>query len=95
METQFANITAQQVLKLRSQVDKLMQATQGKFRFATGCSGTDMIAFALEAVFGRFKALFGLSAELTHCFSCENVPFKQQWIEDHCQPYCIFWRVPP
>ena len=52
-----------------------------QFKLGTGCSGTDVVVLSLQDFFHFLKAECGCDLHVDHLFSCENVDFKQAFLE--------------
>jgi len=78
------------ICRLRGGVEALHSACDGRLRVGTACAGTDLFIGCLESVVALWEELFGISFGISHCFSCENVDFKQDFILDHWNPELFF-----
>ena len=71
-------------LELRANLSGLKKTMGSElFKVATACSGSDVIIPTLENVLDCFSQELGIRFDMEHLFSCENVEFKQKWIEEH------------
>jgi site-specific DNA-cytosine methylase len=83
-------LSASRILKLRDGLMILHQVGHGSVRLGTACSGSDLIVNVLEELLKFYSTMFGLNVTTTHCFACESVRFKQEWIIKHFQPGRLF-----
>lgn len=63
------------------------------FRVATVCSGTDAPIMALEMIQSALSQRDVDVLEIDHLFSCENVPFKRDFIMKTSNPPVVFKDV--
>ena len=75
---------------LRDRWERLVSLLEGNFTAATGCSGTDLCLGAIEDVFKLWFDTFGVACAVTHAYSCESVPLKQEFILEHWRPGALF-----
>ena len=76
----------------------LFQHAKGKktFRFATACSGSDIIVSYIKRLAAQLSSLLGQEVKMEHIFSCEHIPWKREWIDDNFKkdgPKFIFGPV--
>ena len=78
---------ARQVMNVRAGLAKLISFLKGRpLKIGTGCSGTDMPLICMDRLVAFWKDTFGLTLDIEHTFSCENVDFKQEFILGTCRP---------
>ena len=90
LAAQFSQLGAEELLRLSRGLEDLSTLTQGHWRWASACSGSDVVYLALEALHGLWKSRMGSVPEIGHAFSCEDVKFKQEWIKTFFAPDHIF-----
>ena len=52
-------------------------------KIASGCSGTDLFKFGLDAANNYWKGNFNMEIAVDHVFSVDHDPGKQKWLLDH------------
>lgn len=88
---QFQKLTPCQILRYRDNVHKLHRLTGGTLIVGSACSGTDSFMHALNVLIALWKRHFGLTFTARHAFACENVQFKQHFLEQHWDDVeCLF-----
>ena len=87
---QFSKLTSAQKLTLRARLEELSAALSGNITIATGCSGTDLVVYALQDILDDWADVFGFRCDVTELFACENMPFKQLFLEKTVAPPIIF-----
>ena len=90
LAAQFSQLGAEELLRLSRGLEELSLLTGGKWRWASACSGSDVLFVALEALHDFWKSRMGSVPEIAHTFSCEDVVFKQEWIKTFFAPQHIF-----
>ena len=85
-----ANMSAGDMITLRTNIEELHELTCGKITVATGCSCTDVVIYGLEVMIVVWADVFGISFKLDHKFSAENVDWKVDFIAEHFTPDAIF-----
>ena len=75
---------------LRVRARRFAEATGGKVKLATGCSGSDLVVLALKALFEYWHIMFGVRLEIDHYFSVEHTAWKRDFIKDVVGPQYIF-----
>ena len=79
--------------QLRSRVLCLAEASGGRLKVATGCSGTDIAVLGLRRLCSYWDSLFGVKVEVQHLFSVENVEFKRRFIIKRVRPKRTFQEM--
>ena len=82
------DLTAVNLLRVRAR--RFAEATGGKVKLATGCSGSDLVALALKVLFEYWHIIFGVRLEIDHYFSVEHTAWKRDFMNDVVGPQYIF-----
>ena len=78
------------LIALREKVASLAKLCGGQLSIGTGCSGTDVVVHVAGLILKSWHNMFGIDIKLVHALSCENTPFKQEFIAHHFDPGHIF-----
>ena len=89
----FARLSSASRIKLRSNLDHLLQRMEGQVSLGTGCSGTDVVVIAMCMVADLFETELGLRMKVDHAFSAEIVAFKQRFLKAHFEPTAFFGDI--
>ena len=65
-------------------------AIGGTIAVGTACSGTDVVLDCIERLIAIWKERFGVEFKLRPKFSCENVEYKQKYIQEVQSPENLF-----
>eukprot|EP00969_Alexandrium_andersonii_P131396 5810085-Alexandrium_andersonii.AAC.1 len=77
----------------RANIASMIASTRGTVRFASMCSGTDLIVPIFQQLFARLLQDLDLEAGIRHVFSVESDPQKQQWAIDNFAPPRVFDNI--
>lgn len=87
---QHAKQSLGQLVKLRASLEHMHKVFSGRLSLAIGCSGTDLIWLVVTHLFQHWKALFGITSELSFILSCEKATVPQRFIRAHWTPGALF-----
>eukprot|EP00959_Pyramimonas_sp_CCMP1952_P202633 4237497-Pyramimonas_sp.AAC.1 len=81
LEALFDRLEPQHLIALSENMRSICSTCHGNFTLGTACSGTDLCVDLWKLVFDACASRFGDRLTVLHEYSCENVDYKQRFIE--------------
>ena len=88
-----SSMSAELVEVMRSSMASMLKNTAGVLRFASMCSGSDLIVPLFMQLMARVLQKCEMSCEVVHSFSVERTKTKQAWIRANFLPEALFGDI--
>jgi site-specific DNA-cytosine methylase len=88
-----SSMSAELVEVMRGSMVSMLKNTGGTLRFASMCSGSDLIVPLFKQLMARALQRCEMSCEVVHSFSVERAKTKQAWIRANFLPEVLFGDI--
>ena len=88
-----SSMSAELVEVMRGSMASMLKNTGGILRFASMCSGSDLIVPLVKQLMARLLQKCEMSCDVVHSFSVERTKAKQAWIRANFLPEALFGDI--